>query len=296
MFKCSSITDYWNQSQHLENPFDQNPAILSPKQLSKKKTSKEVLPHLNKDRRNQSRKKFNCLSTFSHKVYNKTWNRIQIPQDLTFPVYHGMYFLGLSPFVQFGVFLGYLFIYLKKSQHNTIKHRESKVLVPNTTPPLALSLVRANIPSEAFLHIPASQERRALPLQSSQPLDKQFFHSGHLHRQHLSPGTQPLQPVLAKVLFRNCPTPLPNFHTRYHVCTKKKDYAIFNKQKAMQQSTFSAFPTIVQAEGITNNCIFLHLHHQQVRHALKQCLLANFLLSSIVQSTYLLENHSQIAC
>lgn len=67
MFKCGIITDYGNQSQHLENPSDLNPAIfgimqklirqfLSQEQLCKKKTGKEVLPHLNEDMGNQSKK------------------------------------------------------------------------------------------------------------------------------------------------------------------------------------------------------------------------------------------------
>lgn len=67
MFKCSIITDYQNQSQHLENPSDLNPAIfgtmeklkrqiLSEEQLFKKKIGKEVLPHLNEDMSNQRKK------------------------------------------------------------------------------------------------------------------------------------------------------------------------------------------------------------------------------------------------
>lgn len=42
-----------------------------------------------------------------------------------------------------------------------------KSCVPNTTPPLALGLVKASILSDACEHIPASQERKAFPLQSS---------------------------------------------------------------------------------------------------------------------------------
>lgn len=114
----------------------------------------------------------------------------------------GIYFLFTMAYIFF-VYLHLLralfnYFYLKTLQHNTVTHKEQKALVPNTTPPSSLSLAKASILSKALLYIPASQERRALPLQSSEPLEKQFLHSGYLHSQHLFPGNQTLQPLLAE--------------------------------------------------------------------------------------------------
>lgn len=126
------------------------------------------------------------------------------------------------------------FIYLKKLQHNTIMHRESKALFPNTAPLcLALGPVKSSILSEAFLHIPASQERKALLCRALN-----LWKSNSFTQDTCTASTSPQAPSLcsypafaattSKVLFGNCPIPFPSFHTRYHVCTKG-DYAILNK-------------------------------------------------------------------
>lgn len=165
-------------------------------------------------------KSYSHLTTYSHKAYNKN---LELNPDPMGPIsclpQH-----AFSSFISICLGLYLLtYFYLKTLQHNTITHRESKALVPNTTPSSSLGLVEASILSEAFLYIPASQERSALPLQSSEPLEKQFLHSGYLHSQHLSLGNQTLQPLLAEFSLGTLPFCLQIF-LLYIVSAQKKGF------------------------------------------------------------------------
>lgn len=157
----------------------------------------------------------------NHKVNNKTWDWIQIPWDLLLPVCHGMHFLALSPFKCFGFFSIYFFFNLKKLQYNTIMHRQSKALVPNTTPLLALGLAQARILSKAFLHIPASQKGR-------------LFLCTALNPWNSISSTQDTCTAFRATKFSLGTVPFL-FHVFIltSMSAQKGDHAVFNKQKVM---------------------------------------------------------------
>lgn len=136
-----------------------------------------------------------------------------------------MHFLALSPFKCFVFFSIYFFFNLKKLQYNTIMHRQSKALVPNTTPLLALGLAQAHILSKAFLHIPASQKGR-------------LFLCTALNPWNSISSTQDTC-TARRSAFRATKFSLGTVPFLFHVfiltsmSAQKGDHAVFNKQKVM---------------------------------------------------------------
>lgn len=112
----------------------------------------------------------------------------------------------------------YFNLFLKTLQHNTITHRESKALVPNTIPPSSLGPVSCHRPSCTS----QPHKKGGHFLCKALSIWKSNSSTQDICTASTSPQASDFTATTSRVLFQNCPIPSSNFLTLYHVCTVKE--------------------------------------------------------------------------